>query len=174
MQTTYSVTYGASHQHWHATLHKLGIETNSSHFSGSNVGVWTSLTGVTPDKRERSYSATAYYRPNNGRKNLHLLTEAFVQGVVLEQEGQEWVAKGVRFTHHGEEHIVRTEGEIVICAGSVQSPQLLELSGIGNPAILKAAGIDVKVDNTAVGENLQEHMSTSFRLPVRWHMLMDS
>ena len=97
-----------------------------------------------------------------------------MQGVVLEQEGQEWVAKGVRFTHHGEEHIVRTEGEIVICAGSVQSPQLLELSGIGNPAILKAAGIDVKVDNTAVGENLQEHMSTSFRLPVRWHMLMDS
>lgn len=122
---------------------------------------------MTPDKRERSYSATAYYRPNSGRKNLHLLTEAFVQEVVLEKEGQAWAAKGVRFTHDGEEHIIRTEGEVVICAGSVQSPQLLELSGIGNPEVLEVAGIDVKVDNTAVGENLQEHMSNSLGPPVR-------
>lgn len=122
---------------------------------------------MTPDKRERSYSATAYYRPNSGRKNLHLLTEAFVQEVVLEKEGQAWVAKGVRFTHDGEEHIIRTEGEVVICAGSVQSPQLLELSGIGNPEVLEVAGIDVKVDDTAVGENLQEHMSKSLGPPVR-------
>lgn len=129
---------------------------------------------MTPDKRERSYSATAYYRPNSGRENLHLLTEAFVQEVLLEQEGQEWVAKGVRFTHDGEEHIVRTQGEVVICAGSVQSPQLLELSGIGNPQVLEAAGIDVKINNTAVGENLQDHMSTLFRLPIRWQVLMNS
>lgn len=129
---------------------------------------------MTPDKRERSYSATAYYRPNSGRKNLHLLTEAFVQEVLLEQEGQEWVAKGVRFSHHGEEHVIETQGEVVICAGSVQSPQLLELSGIGNPQVLEAAGIDVKIINTSVGENLQEHMSTSFRLSVRLHMLMNT
>lgn len=161
LQTSYSVTYGASHQHWHATLHKLGIDTNSSHFSGSNVGVWTSLTGVTPDRRERSYSATAYYRPNSGRKNLHLLTQALIQEVVLEEEDGQWVAKGVRFTYGGEDHIVKTGGEVIICAGSVQSPQLLELSGIGNTEVLKAAGIEVKVDNPAVGENLQDHMSTS-------------
>ena len=116
---------------------------------------------MTPDKRERSYSATAYYRPNSGRKNLHLLTEAFVEEVVLEEEDGLWVAKGVRFIYKGEEHTVRTQGEVIICAGSVQSPQLLELSGIGNPKVVKAAGIDVKVDNPAVGENLQEHMSTS-------------
>ena len=114
---------------------------------------------MTPDKRERSYSATAYYKPSSGRKNLHLLTEAFVQEVILEEEDGQWTAKGVRFMHGGEEYSVSTEGEIIICAGSVQSPQLLELSGIGNPEILKAAGIDVKVDNPAVGENLQEHMS---------------
>lgn len=115
---------------------------------------------MTPDKRERSYSATAYYRPNSKRKNLHLLTEAFVQEVVMDEDDGQWVAKGVRFTHGGEEHVVRTEAEVIVCAGSVQSPQLLELSGIGNPAVLKAAGIDTKVDNLAVGENLQEHMST--------------
>ena len=116
---------------------------------------------MTPDKRERSYSATAYYRPNSGRTNLHLLTEAFVQEVVLEQEDGQFVAKGVRFTYGGEDYVIRTEREVIICAGSVQSPQLLELSGIGNPEILRAAGIDLKVVNPAVGENLQEHMSTS-------------
>ena len=63
--------------------------------------------------------------------------------------------------HGGEEHVVKTEGEVIICAGSVQSPQLLELSGIGDPEVLKAAGVEVKVNNSAVGENLQDHMSTS-------------
>lgn len=61
--------------------------------------------------------------------------------------------------HGGEEHVVKTEKEVIVSAGSVQSPQLLELSGIGNPTILKAAGIDIKVPNPSVGENLQEHMS---------------
>ena len=116
---------------------------------------------MTPDKRERSYAATAYYRPNSGRKNLHLLAEAFVQEIVLENEGEQWVAKGVKFTYEGDQHVVRTEGEVILCAGSVQSPQLLELSGIGNPEVLKAAGIEIKIENPAVGENLQDHMSTS-------------
>lgn len=128
---------------------------------------------MTHDKRERSYSATAYYRPNSGRKNLHLLTEALVQEVVLEQEDGQWTAKGVRFTYEGEEYVVKTEGEVIICAGSVQSPQLLELSGIGNPEVLKAAGIDVKVDNPAVGENLQDHMSTSASF-LAWNGSSDS
>lgn len=144
-------------------MHKLGVDTNRSHFSGSNVGVWTSLTGVSPELRERSYSATAYYRPNSGRANLVLLTEALVREVVLEREGENgaWAAKGVRFMWGGEEYVVRTEGEVIVCAGSVQSPQLLELSGIGNPDVLRAAGITVKVSNPNVGENLQEHMSES-------------
>ena len=79
--------------------------------------------------------------------------------VVIEKEREEWVAKGVKFTHGGEEHVVKTEGEVIISGGSVQSPQLLEISGIGRPEVLKAAGIDIKVDSPNVGENLQEHMS---------------
>lgn len=166
LQTVHSIEYGASHQYWHATLHKLGVETNRSHFSGSNVGVWTSLGSVDPATRERSYSATAYYRPNADRTNLVLLTEAVVREVVVERAEGQWVAKGARFEHGNEEYVVRTEGEVIVCAGAVQSPQLLELSGIGNPRVLQAAGIDVKVDNPSVGENLQDHLSESsvFRL----------
>lgn len=114
---------------------------------------------MTPEKRERCYSANAYYRPNAGRENLALLTEATVREIVVEKEKGEWVTKGVRFMHGGTEHVVKTQKEVVICAGSVQSPQLLELSGIGNPKILEEAGIDIKVNNPHVGENLQEHMS---------------
>ena len=159
LQNTYSATYGASHRHWHKTLNKLGVKTNGSHFSGSNVGCWTTLTGVTPDKKERSYSATAYYQPVSERDNLALLTEAIAQEIILEREGGQWVAKGVRFTCSGKDHMVKTVGDVIVCGGSVSSPQLLELSGIGNPQILNASGINCKVENPNVGENFQEHMS---------------
>ena len=100
----------------------------------------------------------AYYTPAAHRDNLVLLAEATAREILLEKNGDDWVAKGVRFAHSGREYTVRVEGELILSAGSVQSPQLLELSGIGNPEILKAAGIDVKVDNPNVGENLQDHM----------------
>lgn len=162
LDTSYSVTYGGSHQHWHKTLHKLGIKTNASHFSGSNVGVWTSLTGVSPGKRERSYSARAYYLPASHRSNLVLLTEATAQEILLERDGESWIAKGVRFSHSGrDEYTIAVTGEVIVCGGSVSSPQLLELSGIGDPAVLEAAGITPKVNNPFVGENLQEHMMTA-------------
>lgn len=63
------------------------------------------------------------------------------------------------FVHRDKEHTVKVDGEVILSAGSVQSPQLLELSGVGNPEVLKVAGIETKVANPNVGENLQEHMS---------------
>ncbi|KAL9595816.1 MAG: hypothetical protein Q9179_004838 [Wetmoreana sp. 5 TL-2023] len=160
VHTSYPALYGTSHQYWHGSLHSLGVETNRSHFSGSNIGAWTSLTSVEPSRMERSYSATAYYRPNAGKPNLVLLTGATVQEVLLQSDKGAWIARGARFTYQGQEHVVHTEGEVIVCAGSVQSPQLLELSGIGNPEVLEDAGVQVKVENSAVGENLQDHPLT--------------
>ena len=162
LHTIYTPEYGASHQYWHATLNKLGVETSRNHASGENVGSWTSLAGVDPSSQKRCYSAPAYYVPAAKRNNLILLAEATVREIVLEKDdGKGWVARGVRFAHGGREYTVRVEGEIILSAGSVQSPQLLELSGIGNREILEAAGIDVKVENPNVGENLQDHMCKS-------------
>lgn len=92
------------HQYWHTTLNNLGVETNSSHFSGLNLGVWTTLTSVDPKLRTRCYSATAYHLPNSSRKNLVVLTEAVVNKVVLEKDTMqnEWIAKGTVFTSSGE------------------------------------------------------------------------
>lgn len=167
LHTIYSADYPASSQYWHATLNNLGVETNRSHQSGSNVGCWTSLTGVDPETQQRCYSTRAYYLPASQRDNLHLLTEATVRNVVLEKEGNgdEWRATGVRFMHQGQEHTVHVAGEIIISAGTIQSPQLLELSGIGDPQILQAAGIETKVANPNVGENLQDHMGMSRIIP---------
>lgn len=88
-----------------------------------------------------------------------VLTEAVAQEVLLEKNENTWMATGVRFQHGGKEYRSKASIEVILSCGSVQSPQLLELSGIGNPKILEAACIDVKVVNTNVGEHLQEHMS---------------
>lgn len=79
--------------------------------------------------------------------------------LILARENDEWVAKGARFTHSGSDFEVYASREVIVSAGTVQSPQLLELSGVGAAAILSKAGISVKVDNPNVGENLQDHIS---------------
>lgn len=161
IQIGYATEYSASHRLWHDTLHALGIETNKAHLAGSNVGAWTNLGAVDPRSVTRSYSATAYYVPNASRPNLVLLTDALVNEIVLEKDSEdgEWTAKGARFEHDGRGYVATAAREVILCAGTVQSPQLLELSGIGNPEVLSQAGVAVKVANPNVGENLQDHIS---------------
>lgn len=69
-------------------------------------------------------------------------------------------ATGVNFVHDGQKTFVRTGREAIVACGALQSPQILELSGIGNPEILKAAGVECKIENEAVGENFQDHSMT--------------
>jgi choline dehydrogenase len=102
-------------------------------------------------KVRRSYTAPAYYVPNAARPNLVVLTNALVKKIEFEN----LVATGVRYSVAGEDKFVRTRGEVILSAGSVGSPKILELSGIGSKARLGALGIDVVVDNPNVGENLQ-------------------
>ena len=163
LHTGFSVDYSPHTQYWDATLNNLNVGSNRNHHSGSNVGHWTALAGIDPKTQERCYSARAYYLPASHRENLIVLTGATARDIVLEKDiaSDDWIAKGVQFTYGGKDYAVHVEGEIILSAGSGQSPQLLELSGIGNPEILKAAGIETKVSNPNVGENLQDHMSKS-------------
>ncbi|KJZ77684.1 hypothetical protein HIM_02861 [Hirsutella minnesotensis 3608] len=156
IQVSYATDYSPSHRLWHRTLHSLGLDTNPAHVGGSNVGVWTNVNAVDPRTATRSY-ATSYCE--SPRSNLHILTEAKVQEIVLEQEeGQSYRATGVRFTCQGRDHVAYAAREVVLSAGSVNSPQILELSGVGNTDVLSLAGIPVKVHSPQVGENLQDHM----------------
>ncbi|KAK3367670.1 putative choline dehydrogenase [Podospora didyma] len=163
VKVSYPNEYSASHGVWHKTLESVGVKTNDSHLGGTNTGCWTSACSVDPLTANRSYGATAYYLPNASRPNLVVLTDAEVLEILLAQgeDSSGWEAKGVRFAHRGAEFSAFASREIVLSAGSVQSPQLLELSGVGGAAVLTAAGVSVKVDNPNVGENLQDHLTTT-------------
>lgn len=160
MQVSYPSEFTASHKVWHQAMNSVGIESNDNHLAGNNTGCWTSVVSVDPQDATRSYAATAYYRPVASRPNLLVLKSAEVQEILLVKDSDsDWKAEGIRFVRDRAEYSAFASREVIISAGSVQSPQILELSGVGSSAILSAAGVDVKVDNPNVGENLQDHLS---------------
>ncbi|KAJ5365179.1 Glucose-methanol-choline oxidoreductase [Penicillium concentricum] len=167
IHTTHAKQYGPTHQYWHEALNSLGVPSTRDSLAGDNTGVWNMLCTIDPDTQERSYSASAYYHPIAKRPNLHILTEATAMEILFESEDDDWYAVGARVRWNGLEANIKAYEETIICAGSVQSPQLLELSGIGNQDVLEAAGIETKVHSPNVGENLQEHMMTAtiFEIP---------
>jgi len=166
VQVGYAAEYSSSHRLWHDTMNALGVRTNTAHMAGSNTGVWTNLGSVDPQSSTRSYSATAYLAPAAARPNLTVLTEALVTELVLDGADGDWTATGAAFEHGGKAFVASASREVVVCAGSVQSPLILELSGIGSPGVLAAAGVPVRVDSPNVGENLQDHISSSSRFPL--------
>ncbi|MEO7007607.1 MAG: choline dehydrogenase [Caldimonas sp.] len=109
---------------------------------------------LTTHKGWRCSAATAYLAPAKHRANLRIETGAFAAGVIL--DGRR--AVGVRFRQGGAMKSARCRSEVLLAAGSIQSPQLLQLSGIGPRALLKIHGIPVAVDAPGVGENLQDHL----------------
>ncbi|KAK4201024.1 putative GMC oxidoreductase [Triangularia verruculosa] len=155
INVSYTRDFSPSHALWHATFNELGVESNPAHLDGSNVGVWTTIVAVNPETATRSYATHYCLTPP---KNLHILTDAMVEEIILEKDDGEWAATGVRFSRYGDTYDVSASREVILSAGSVQSPQLLELSGIGRVDILGVAGIPVKVESPKVGENLQEHI----------------
>lgn len=104
-------------------------------------------------------TANAYLRPAMKRKNLQVITHALVHKVLLEGKR----AVGVRFEHKGKVQDVKINKEVILSAGSVGSPHLLQLSGIGPAEVLKKAKIEVAHDLPGVGENLQDHLEFYFQ-----------
>jgi 4-pyridoxate dehydrogenase len=103
----------------------------------------------------RCSAAEAYLRPALGRTNLTIETGALANRVVLEN-GR---ATGIEYARGAEIRIARAEREVILCGGVINSPQLLMLSGIGDPDRLSEHGIPVGVALPGVGKNLQDHLS---------------
>ncbi len=105
-------------------------------------------------------TANAYLKPARGRRNLTVITQALTERVLLEGRravGVAYLAGGVApiFAH--------ARREVILSAGSIGSPHLLQLSGIGPAAVLKRAGIAMVHDLPGVGENLQDHLEVYFQ-----------
>ena len=101
----------------------------------------------------RESAATAYLHPALRRKNLTVTVRAHVARVVL--EGMR--AVGVEYIEDSQRRLARAEREVIVSAGAINSPQILMLSGIGDPQALAAHGITVKAALPGVGRNLQDH-----------------
>ncbi|KAJ5376115.1 hypothetical protein N7509_013001 [Penicillium cosmopolitanum] len=158
IQTTHSKEYGPTHQYWHDTMNALNIPSSEDSLAGANYGAWNMVCSIDPRQQTRSYAASAYYAPIASRKNLHVFTNTTVLKVLLEKDDSGLRATGASVCH--DQHIgeLKARREVILSAGTIQSPQLLEISGIGARGVLEAAGIEVKFENKNVGENLQDHM----------------
>jgi choline dehydrogenase len=115
---------------------------------------------MTVGEGRRCSAANAYLRPAMRRPNLQLITHALATRVLI--EGRR--AVGLEYRHGGATHTVRVGRELIVCAGPINSPQLLKLSGIGPAAELRAHGIEVVHDLAGVGENLQDHLEFYFQV----------
>jgi choline dehydrogenase len=113
------------------------------------AGYFQSTTG----KRRRWSTATAYLRPARNRKNLVVRPNAQATRVLIE-DGR---ATGVTFVSKGVEYTARAGAEVIVCGGVFNSPQLLQLSGLGPGALLQQMDIPVVRDMPAVGRHLQDH-----------------
>jgi len=112
-------------------------------------------TMVTQRRGSRWSAADAWLRPALRRKNLTLITNATVNRVIFVDKQ----AVGVEFDNNGRRQFIRARREVLLCAGTVNSPQLLMLSGIGDKEHLQRHGIEVVHNLPEVGHNLQDHLA---------------
>ncbi len=115
---------------------------------------------MTVYKGFRWSAANAYLRPAIKRRNVKLVTRAYVHRVILEGKR----ATGVEYEVGGQVVTAKARREIVIAASSINSPKILQLSGIGAPEVLKAAGVSVNHVLPGVGENLHDHLEIYFQM----------
>ncbi|KAF8548623.1 alcohol oxidase [Imleria badia] len=172
--TAYSYYYDLV-QPFFSTMNKLGVMTNCSEASGDLIGIWTYTASVNPQTNTRSYSTNAYYDRVSSQPNIVCLTGVYVSRVVM-SDSKDGVSRalGVEFYSAGQLFSASVRCEVILSAGALQTPQILELSGIGNPNILRKLGIPLKVDLPGVGENFQDHFTVTLGAELhRHHVTVD-
>jgi choline dehydrogenase len=137
------------------TAAKLGFPHCADFNAGAAEGV--GVFQINTRNGRRSSTANALLRPALRRKTVELRTKAHVTQVLF--DGRR--ATGVRYQHKGAAHDITARREIILSGGSINSPQLLQLSGVGDTALLQRLNISPIIDAPAVGQNLQDHLAIS-------------
>ncbi|MBL6080464.1 GMC family oxidoreductase N-terminal domain-containing protein [Belnapia sp. T18] len=143
-----------------AAAGEVGIPYNPDYNGAVQDGI--AMSQATIAWGRRMSTAACYLAPARHRPNLHIETSALAEALLL--EGRRCV--GVRYAVGRERREARAAREVVVSAGSINSPQLLELSGIGQPDRLSALGIEVRHALPGVGENLRDHYAPRTRWAV--------
>ncbi|OAX34009.1 alcohol oxidase [Rhizopogon vinicolor AM-OR11-026] len=139
--------------------------------SGNPHGTSPSLSTLDPSTHHRAYATNMYYQPIAGRTNLKVLVDARVIEIITTSVNGLLTATGVKFVTSGNDYTAIAAEEVCLTAGTIISPQILELSGIGDPAVLERAGIEVKLDLPGVGMNVQEHLYTGVTFELTDHFV---
>ncbi len=132
---------------------EVGIQYTKDYNGASQDGI--GMTQATIRNGRRMSTAFCYLDPARTRPNLTIRANALTECLLFEAKR----CVGVRYTANGQQHEARAGREVVVSAGSINSPQLLELSGIGQPDLLRGLGIEVRHGLNGVGENLRDHYS---------------
>ncbi|HEY3654958.1 MAG TPA: choline dehydrogenase [Steroidobacteraceae bacterium] len=158
LQTRYGTVTNPLHAAWLAAAGDAGYPQSAdvNGFQQEGFG----RMDMTVGQGRRCSAANAYLRPAMNRPNLKVLTHALATRIVF--DGRR--ARALEYTHGGAAHRVEVGGELILCGGPINSPQLLKLSGVGPAAELRALGIGVVHDLPGVGENLQDHLEFYFQV----------
>lgn len=139
---------------------QVGIAHNPDYNGATQDGI--AMSQATIANNRRMSTAHCYLDPIRKRPNLRIVTGALTEGLILDGTR----CAGVRYATGETRHEARCAREVVISAGTINSPQLLELSGIGQPDRLRALGIEVRHALPGVGENLRDHYAPRTRWAV--------
>jgi choline dehydrogenase-like flavoprotein len=131
---------------------EMGIPKTPDFNTGDNEGA--GYFHVNQKAGRRWSAARGFLKPAANRPNLRVETGALIDRVLLEGDR----AAGLEFIQKGQRHIARAKGEVILCAGSIGSVQILQRSGIGPAETLRKAGITPQHDLPGVGANLQDHL----------------
>ncbi|KAF2628838.1 GMC oxidoreductase [Macroventuria anomochaeta] len=143
-----------------------GVPLPKEHASGNAVGAYWIPTALQPETQTRSDARNGYYDPIKSRSNLILATGKKVNEILFDQgllTG--YKAKGVQYVSRFDNSVkqVYASREVIMAAGSIFTPQLLQLSGLGPQDVLNAAGVRVKKNMPAVGANMQDHPNANLQ-----------
>ena len=136
---------------------EVGIPHNPDYNGPKQEGI--AMSQATIARGRRMSTARCYLDPIRNRPNLHIETNALTEAVVIDGKR----CTGVRYSVGGEAREASAAREVVVSAGTINSPQLLELSGIGQPERLRDLGIEVRQALPGVGENLRDHYAPRTR-----------
>jgi choline dehydrogenase len=144
-------------EHWIAAAMQAGLARNDDFNDGQQDGVGPYQS--TTKGRRRWSTAAAFLRPARQRTNLTIATHAQATRVLIEDRK----AVGVEYNANGAARVARARCEVIVCGGVFNSPQLLQLSGLGPRDLLQSLGSPVIRDLPAVGADLQDHFSVRFQ-----------
>lgn len=136
-------------------FHDACREAGARAVADYNVGEFDGVSWLQYSTRRgrRVSTSTGYLKPARNRPNLHIVTHAMAQRIQF--DGRR--ATGLRYSVNGEAHEAVAHREVIVSAGPINSPKLLELSGIGSATRLRKLGIEIVHDLPGVGEHLQDH-----------------